>query len=99
MAVCLCRSRLPSITKEELTAMADMNYAQRAAFVFSRYLTDFTEALTSSCVLFYCKWYRTAAAGLDVFSLLYSQKSFSYNRPASLGFPARPNYIDSSPGG
>ena len=36
--------QIPSITKEELAALADKTYAQRAAFVFSRYLTDFTEA-------------------------------------------------------
>ena len=41
--------QIPSITKEELAALADKTYAQRAAFVFSRYLTDFTEAELVYC--------------------------------------------------
>ena len=40
---------IPSITMDEMKAMADMTYAQRAAFVFSKYLTDFTEVELRYC--------------------------------------------------
>ncbi len=35
-------SEFPAITKEELLAMGDMEYSDRAAVVLSKYLTDFT---------------------------------------------------------
>ncbi len=35
-------SEFPTITKEELLAMQDMEYSDRAAVVLSKYLTDFT---------------------------------------------------------
>ena len=35
---------IPSISMDELKSLAGMNYAQRAAFVFSKYLTDYTDA-------------------------------------------------------
>ena len=34
---------IPSISMDELKSLAGMNYAERAAFVFSKYLTDYTE--------------------------------------------------------
>ena len=40
---------IPSLSIEELRALADKSYAQRAAFVFSKYLTDFTEAELRDC--------------------------------------------------
>ena len=40
---------IPAITMDELKKLADMNYAQRAAAVFSKYLTDFTEAELVYC--------------------------------------------------
>lgn len=35
-------SEIPEITKEELSSLAKLPYRERAAFVFSKYLTDFT---------------------------------------------------------
>ncbi|MBQ9375734.1 MAG: threonine synthase [Ruminococcus sp.] len=43
-------SELPKITSDDIKALGDMTYAQRAFFVFSKYLTDFTEAEIKYCV-------------------------------------------------
>ncbi|MBQ6674522.1 MAG: threonine synthase [Ruminococcus sp.] len=43
-------SELPKITLDELRQMGDLSYADRALFVFSKYLTDFTGAEIKYCV-------------------------------------------------
>lgn len=40
---------IPSISMDELKSLAGMNYAQRAAFVFSKYLTDYADAELRYC--------------------------------------------------
>lgn len=40
---------IPSITLDEIKSIGDMSYADRAAFVFGKYLTDFTEAEIHYC--------------------------------------------------
>ena len=40
---------IPSLSMDELKSLAGMNYAQRAAFVFSKYLTDYTDAELRYC--------------------------------------------------
>ncbi len=40
---------IPEISLDEIRAVGDMNYADRAAFVFSKYLTDFTDAEIHYC--------------------------------------------------
>ncbi|MCM1578179.1 MAG: threonine synthase, partial [Ruminococcus sp.] len=40
---------IPEITIEEIKAVGDMSYAEGAAFVFSKFLTDFTEAELKYC--------------------------------------------------
>ena len=40
---------IPQLTTEELKAVGDMKYADRAAFVFSKFLTDFTETEIHYC--------------------------------------------------
>ena len=40
---------IPQITMDELKSLSEMNYAQRAAAVFAKYLTDFTEAELVYC--------------------------------------------------
>ena len=40
---------IPSISMDELKSLAGMNYAQRVAFVFSKYLTDYTDAELRYC--------------------------------------------------
>lgn len=40
---------IPSVTPEEIKAVGEMKYADRAAFVFSKYLTDFTDAEIHYC--------------------------------------------------
>ena len=40
---------IPSISIDEIKSLADMSYADRAAFVFSKYLTDFTDAEIHYC--------------------------------------------------
>ncbi len=43
-------SEIPSLSIEEIKALGGMNYAQRAALVFSKYLTDFTSDEIEYCV-------------------------------------------------
>lgn len=40
---------IPSVSLEEIASLGDMSYADRAAYVFSKYLTDFTEAEIHYC--------------------------------------------------
>lgn len=40
---------IPEISLDEIKAVGDMSYADRAAFVFSKYLTDFTDAEIHYC--------------------------------------------------
>lgn len=40
---------IPEISLEEIRAVGEMSYADRAAFVFSKYLTDFTETEIHYC--------------------------------------------------
>lgn len=40
---------IPSITMDEIVKLGDMSYAERAAYVFAKYLTDFTEAEIRYC--------------------------------------------------
>ncbi len=40
---------IPQLTFDELKAIGDMKYADRAAYVFSKFLTDFTEAEIHYC--------------------------------------------------
>lgn len=42
-------SEIPSITMDEVVKLGDMSYAERAAYIFSKYLTDFTEAEIRYC--------------------------------------------------
>ena len=37
-------SEIPAITLDDIKALGEKSYAERAFFVFSKYLTDFTEA-------------------------------------------------------
>jgi threonine synthase len=40
---------IPSISLDEITSLADKSYADRAAFVFSKFLTDFTDVEIHYC--------------------------------------------------
>ncbi len=40
---------IPALTSDEIKAVSEMKYADRAAFVFSKYLTDFTDAEIHYC--------------------------------------------------
>lgn len=42
-------SEIPSITMDEIVRLGDMSYAERAAYVFAKYLTDFTDAEIRYC--------------------------------------------------
>ncbi|MGN0661189.1 MAG: threonine synthase [Oscillospiraceae bacterium] len=41
---------IPALTEEEIRGLADKTYAERAKFVFGKYLTDFTDAEIAKCV-------------------------------------------------
>ncbi|MBE6837807.1 MAG: threonine synthase [Ruminococcus sp.] len=43
-------SEIPSISFDDIKNLGDMGYSQRAAFVFGKYLTDFSEAEIAYCV-------------------------------------------------
>lgn len=43
-------SELPAITLDDIKALGEKSYAERAFFVFSKYLTDFTDAEIKYCV-------------------------------------------------
>lgn len=43
-------SEIPEISFDDIKALGEMTYAERAAFVFKKYLTDFSEAEISYCV-------------------------------------------------
>ncbi len=40
---------IPAITNEDISALGEMNYRDRASFVFSKFLTDYTEAEIRYC--------------------------------------------------
>ena len=40
---------IPQLTLDEIKAIGDMSYADRAAYIFAKYLTDFTEAEIHHC--------------------------------------------------
>ena len=42
-------SEIPSITMDEIVKLGDMSYAERAAYIFAKYLTDFTDAEIRYC--------------------------------------------------
>lgn len=43
-------SEIPAITMDDIKALGEKSYAERALFVFSKYLTDFSEAEIRYCV-------------------------------------------------
>ena len=43
-------SEIPSISFDDIANIGKISYAERAAFIFSKYLTDFTEAEIAYCV-------------------------------------------------
>ncbi len=43
-------SEIPQLSKDDILKVAKMSYCERAAFVFAKYLTDFTEAEIRYCV-------------------------------------------------
>lgn len=43
-------SQIPALSQEDITKLGTLNYCDRAAFVFSKYLTDFTDAEIRYCV-------------------------------------------------
>lgn len=42
-------SEIPSISMDEIVKLGDMSYAERAAYIFSKYLTDFTDVEIRYC--------------------------------------------------
>lgn len=42
-------SEIPSISIDEIIKLGDMSYSERAAYIFAKYLTDFTEAEIRYC--------------------------------------------------
>lgn len=42
-------SEIPQITMDEIVKLGDMSYSDRAAYIFAKYLTDFTEAEILYC--------------------------------------------------
>ena len=42
-------SEIPKLSLEEIISLGDMSYPERAAFIFSKYLTDFTDTEIRYC--------------------------------------------------
>ncbi len=42
-------SEIPNITMDEIVKLGDMSYSERAAYIFKKYLTDFTDAEIRYC--------------------------------------------------
>ncbi len=42
-------SEIPNITMDEIVKLGDMSYSERAAYIFAKYLTDFTDAEIGYC--------------------------------------------------
>lgn len=42
-------SEMPNITMDEIVKLGDMSYSERAAYIFAKYLTDFTDAEIRYC--------------------------------------------------
>ncbi len=42
-------SEIPAISMDEIVKLGEMSYAERAAYIFSKYLTDFTDAEIRYC--------------------------------------------------
>lgn len=42
-------SEIPSISMDEIVKLGDMSYSERAAYIFAKYLTDFTDAEIRYC--------------------------------------------------
>ena len=42
-------SEIPQITMDEIVTLGDMSYAERAAYIFAKYLTDFTDVEIRYC--------------------------------------------------
>lgn len=53
---------IPKLTLQDIKALGDKNYRERAAYVFGKFLTDFTEAEIAHCV---DSAYNTAAFDTD----------------------------------
>lgn len=42
-------SEIPSVSMDEIVKLGDMSYSERAAYIFAKYLTDFTDAEIRYC--------------------------------------------------
>lgn len=64
-------SEIPQLSMDEIVSLGDMSYAERAAFVFSKYLTDFTDAELKYCTESAYNDKSFAAAGITEISHLF----------------------------
>ena len=49
-------SEIPSISLDEISKFGKMKYSDRAAYIFSKYLTDFTDEEIHYCTDNNCNW-------------------------------------------
>ena len=42
--------RIPMVSKDEIASLADKSYRERAFFILSKYLTDFTDEELKACI-------------------------------------------------
>lgn len=67
--------RIPMLIKDEIMALADKTYRERAFFILSKYLTDFTEEELKNCV---DKAYTKEKFGTDTIAPIYKLNSGTY---------------------
>ena len=65
----------PSVTLEEIEALAPKSYTERAKFVLGKYLTDFTEEELDKCV---CSAYTKEKFGTDAIAPVYKLNNSAY---------------------
>lgn len=67
--------RIPMVTKDEIEALAEKSYRERAYFILSKYLTDFTEDELKNCIN---SAYTKEKFGTDTIAPVYKLNNSTY---------------------
>ena len=67
--------RIPMVSKDEIAALADKSYRERAFFVLSKYLTDFTDEELKNCI---DAAYTKEKFGTDTIAPIYKLTNSAY---------------------
>jgi threonine synthase len=67
--------RIPMVTKDEIASLADKSYRERAFFILSKYLTDFTDEELNNCIN---SAYTKDKFGTDTIAPVYKLNNSTY---------------------